>query len=158
MTAVPASVRRMPSATVLAYGIVVALVALSVVGVLGRTLRQPAPEQVPVPLNPAVEAKWGLRVSQVAVTADGGLVDFRFVVLDPDKVAELMSSVDNLPVLLPSGTSTVVNSASQMGVPHTLIAGQTYFLLYRNADGAITRGATLAIQFGDLKIENVVAR
>ena len=158
MTAVPANLRRTPSASVLAYSLVAALVALSIVGLLGSTLRRPAPEQVPVPLNPAVEARWGIRVSQVAVTADGGLVDFRFVVLDPDKASEMMSSVDNLPVLLPSGSTEVVNSAAQMGAPHTLTAGQTYFLLYRNADGVISRGAPLTVQFGDLKIDHVIAR
>jgi hypothetical protein len=112
----------------------------------------------PVPLNPAIEAKWGIRVSQVAVTADGGLVDFRFIVLDPDKASEMMSNVDNLPVLRPDGATGIINSAAQMGGHPSLRPGQTYFLLYRNAAGAIRPGTSLSVLFGDLTIDNVIAR
>lgn len=135
------------------------LALLAVVVALGLTLRAPtAPAGAPIPLNPAVETKWGVRVSQVAVTADGGLVDFRFIVLDPDKASEMLSNVDNLPVLRVDGSGVVVNSTAQMGAHPTLRAGQTYFLLYRNAGGAVRSGSSLSVLFGDLTINHVIAR
>ena len=42
------------------------------------------------PVSPAIEARWGVRVSHVGVSADGGLVDVRFVVLDPDRALALL--------------------------------------------------------------------
>ena len=138
--------------------LVVVLALLAVAVGVGLALRPAAPGSIPVPLNPAVEARWGIRVMQVAATADGGLVDFRFVVLDPEKASEMMSSVDNLPVLRPDGSTTLINSAAQMGAHTVLRAGQTYFLLYRDTSGAIRRGTSLTVQFGDLSIDHVIAR
>ena len=136
-----------------------ALALLAAVVAMGLTLRAPAvPAGAPIPLNPAVETKWGVRVSQVAVTADGGLVDFRFVVLDPDKASEMLSNVDNLPVLRVAGSNVLVNSTAQMGGHPSLRAGQTYFLLYRNTGGSLQSGSALSVLFGDLSIDNVIAR
>ncbi len=162
MTAIPARLRgpevSLPAIIVGIAVVAVAAAALVAVATSGGLSRPPASAGAPIPINPAIESKWGIRVSQVAVTADGGLVDFRFIVLDPDKAAEMLSNVDNLPVLLPDGASVVVNSTAQMGAHPTLRAGQTYFLLYRNAGGTVRSGDALSVLFGDLKIEHVIAR
>jgi hypothetical protein len=144
-----------PSRTAAALVIVVAfLLAAALASVL-----QPTPTGETVPINAAIEAKWGIRPTLIAYTADGGLVDFRYIVLDPDKVAALMSDVQNLPVLRAEDSGTLVNSTAAMaGDRHTFAAGQTYFMLYRNASGAIRTGTPVTILFGDLKIEHVIAR
>jgi hypothetical protein len=145
-----------PRAIVPFVGALALLAALVVLGLAVRNHSGPAAG--PVPLNPAIEAKWGIRVSQVAVTGDGGLIDFRFIVLDPDKASEMISNVDNLPVLVPDGATDIINSAAQMGGHPVLRPGQTYFLLYRDAAGAIKSGTSLSVHFGDLSIDNVIAR
>jgi hypothetical protein len=138
--------------------LVVAVVGTAVIHSLaGATPVQPGAGVVPV--NPAIEATWGVRVSQVAMTADGGLVDLRFVVLDPDKAIAMMSDVANLPVLRDEANGVMVTSTAPMGDDHTLVAGHTYFLLYRNTRGVIQPGTPVAILFpGGLAIDHVESR
>ncbi len=121
----------------------------------------PAPTVSPsgaIPINPAIEAKWGVRVTQIGVTADGGMVDFRYLVLDPDKALALVDNLKNVPVLLAENSGTSVNSAALMPAKHNLNPGQTYFFLYRNTNGAIKPGTPVTVKFGDLNLEHVVAR
>jgi hypothetical protein len=114
---------------------------------------------VVVPTSPQIEEKWGIRVSQIGVTADGGMVDFRFVVVDPNKALELMSKPDNLPILAAEDSGIYVNSAAIMSTRHDLNAGTTYFLLFRNTQGAIKPGTKVSVLFPDeLKLQHVVAR
>jgi hypothetical protein len=112
----------------------------------------------PVPTSPAIEAKWGVRATQIGVTADGGMVDFRFIVLDPDKALTMMQDVNNLPVLVAEGSGTIVNSSVQMAAKHDMNPGQTYFILYRNADGAIQHGTPVTVRFGNLELQHVIAK
>ncbi|MFI5042096.1 MAG: hypothetical protein ACHQNA_09655 [Acidimicrobiales bacterium] len=135
--------------------VIAALIALSLSGVL----RPQASAVVPVPVSPAVEATWGIRVTQVAATADGGLVDFRFIVLNADKAHEVMYTLADLPVLHPEGSSLVVNSTPQMTSHQDMRVGEQYFLIYRNTQGVIKPGTPVTIVFSDgLKIEHVIAR
>ncbi len=146
-----------PSRT--AATVVIAALALAMAVVLFGPLRSAPITSTAMPTNPQVEAKWGIRPTQVAMTADGGLVDFRFIVLDPDKAASLLNDSSTLPVLRTEDTGAIVASAASMGgEQHTFNAGLTYFILYRNAGGAIRPGTPVTILFGDLKIEHVTAR
>ena len=156
---IPAPRGRLASLPSAIFPFVGALLLLAAMIALGVALGTSSPTgAATIPLNPAIESKWGVRVSQVAVTADGGLVDFRFIVLDPQKASEMMSNVDNLPVLRPDSSSVLINSAAQMGAHTALRAGQTFFLLYRDASGAIKSGTSLSVLFGDLTIDHVIAR
>lgn len=112
----------------------------------------------PAPRSPAIEAKWGVRVTQIGVTADSGMVDFRFIVVDPDKALTMMQDVNNLPVLIAEDSGTVINSSVAMAARHDLNPGQTYFLLYRNAGGAIRHGTSVTVKFGDLELQHVIAK
>jgi hypothetical protein len=137
-----------------------ALVALFLIAAAAfAALRPSSPVSAEVPTSADIEAKWGVRPIMVAATADGGLVDFRFIALDPEKVAALMIDVKNLPVLVAEDTGTLINSTAAMaGDKHTFNAGGTYFMLYRNTNGAIRPGTPVTIAFGDLKIQHVIAR
>jgi len=118
----------------------------------------PAPTNIPMPINPTIEDKWGVRVTQIGVTADGGLVDFRFMVIDPNKALAMLQDIKNLPVLVAEDSGTLVNSAAMMAQKHNLNPGRTYFLLYRNTQGAIKPGGAVTVKFGDLLLEHVVAK
>ncbi|MBN9393325.1 MAG: hypothetical protein J0I20_35160 [Chloroflexi bacterium] len=102
-----------------------------------------------------IEQRWGIRVTQVGVTADGGLVDFRYIVLDPDKALAMIQEEKNLPVLVPEDRPGIVNSAAMMPAKHNLNAGQTYFLLYRNTQGIIKPHAQISVVFGDVRLEHI---
>ncbi len=135
------------------------LLLLAIVLFTFTALRGTPPSSSVFPTNPQIESRWGIRPTMVAATADGGLVDFRFIVIDPEKAAALMGTVDNLPVMRTEDTGVLVNSAAAMaGDRHNYTAGQTYFLLYRNTQGAIRSGTAVTIIFGDLKIDHVIAR
>ena len=78
---------RRPSRTVLA-ALAVAVSTIVLVLVIARMAGSSHPDGlVPMPLNPEIEARWGIRVTQVAVSADGGLIDFRFLVLEPENAS-----------------------------------------------------------------------
>jgi hypothetical protein len=124
----------------------------------GWFMARPAPRSTAMPINPAIEDKWGVRVTQIGVTADGGLVDFRYLVLDPDKALAMLQDVNNLPVLVAEDGGQLVNSAAMMAQKHNLNPGSTYFLLYRNTQGAIKPGGAVTVKFGDLQLEHVVAK
>src|SRR6476659_2303428 len=105
-------------------------VLLVVVGVAAFLLARgwpaahPAPTSNIMPSNPQIEQQWGVRVTQIGVTADGGMVDFRYIGIDPDEALAMQQDVNKLPVLLAEDSGTLVNSASLMGVKHTLRPGE----------------------------------
>ena len=70
----------------------------------------------------------------------------------------MLQEVNNLPVLIAEDSGGLVNSVALHGRPHTLAAGQTSFLLYRNTRGAIKPGGAVTVKFGDLQLEHVVAK
>jgi hypothetical protein len=112
-----------------------------------------------MPTNPAIEARWGVRVTQIGMTADGGMVDFRFVVLNPDPALNMMLDVNKLPVLVAEDNGTVLNSTAQMGDDHYLNVGQTYFLLFRNSGGAVQSGSYVTVRFvGNLELRHVLVQ
>ena len=106
----------------------------------------------------AIQDRWGIRVSQVAVTADGGFVDFRYVVTDPDKALAMVSDPKNLPSIVATDGAGTLNATALMGKPHALIAGHTYFLLFWNKGHAVQSGSTAAVELGDLRLDNVDVR
>ena len=116
---------------------------------------------VQLPGTPAsaevVEAQWGIRIEHIGVSADGGLIDFRFVVVDPDKAAPLLS-VENRPRLFVEDSGAMVDSL--MHPPHSNepAPGQSHFLLYNNTGGAIRRGTSVSVLLGDLRLEGVIAK
>ena len=118
----------------------------------------PAPGLGGLTASQAIEQRYGVRVKMVGSTADGGLVDLRFVAVDADKALAMMTNVAKLPVMVAEDSGTLVNSTTLMIPPHNLIQGETYFLLYRNTQGSIRHGTPVTIKFGDLKLEHVIAQ
>src|SRR6476620_4679953 len=110
-----------------------------------------------VPTSPEIEATWGVRITHVAVTADGGLIEMRFLVLDSDRALAMMRDVANVPVLRVEGTGVTIRSAALMTAKHAVAAGRTGFMLYRNTKGAIKSGTAVTVVFGKLELQHVLA-
>lgn len=112
----------------------------------------------PMPTSPEIERQYGVRFTMVGVTADHGLVDVRFIVLDPDRAAEMLSDPSRLPRLMVERVDKPLPSAALMPMHHELIPGRTYYVLYRNSGGAVRSGemVTLAFDLGSLR--HVVVR
>lgn len=142
------------------FALPLVLVLAGLVGVAGW-LGWQAYQARQLPGTPAsadvVEAQWGIRLTHIAVLADGGLIDFRFQVIDPDKAGPLFS-LDNRPILIAEQTGEVVDSLYHPPHSHDIVAGQSQYFLYNNHRGAIQSGALVSVVLGDLRLEHVVVK
>jgi len=93
----------------------------------------------------------GIRVTKVIVTADGGLVDLRYQVIDPDKADFLFTDLDFVPKLVPAGTDKVI-SLTDVPHKHGLQSGLQYFIIYRNVDGLVTPCGYVDLMIGDVRL------
>ncbi len=134
----------------------VVLVLSATLGISWGLARISGREAAPVvPDHAQVEATWGVRITSVTVTADGGLVDLRFVVLDSTKAAALMDDRSVAPrLLVDSGGEATLYPA--MTMHREMSVGRTYFLLYRNTGGLVQPHAGISIVAGELRIDGVV--
>ena len=136
--------------------VLIVLAAVVGLGIRSFLAGQPGTPGV-VPANPAVEQEFGARLTHIGVSADGGLLDLRYLVLDPGKADALSETPADVPRIVVESSGVVLQTAALMGAHHDLQAGRTAFLLYRNTGGAVQPGTLVTVMFDDLKIEHVVA-
>jgi hypothetical protein len=105
----------------------------------------------------AFEEKWGIHISHIAVVADGGLLDFRFQVIDPDKAAPVME-VETRPHLYVEETGYEVSSLYHIMHNHDIPAGESHYLIYNNSNGAIKSGTSVSVVLGDMRLEHIIAQ
>lgn len=134
--------------------LLIGLAACAAAGLLALRLGS-GPLPATTPINPEIEARWGIRITQVGVTADGGLIDVRYIVLDADKALGLLTEESNFPVLVDEGSGHLIRSAALMTAKHNVAAGNTSFMLYRNTRGWLAAGGRVTIRFDDLRLEHV---
>jgi hypothetical protein len=110
--------------------------------------------------NDQLEAQYGVRVTLIAVTAQGGIVDFRYKVSDPAKAAPLLHDPANTPVLT-AVDSGLTLSGTQMSRHHRqkgMKRGAVPFTFYPNVRGAVKSGTPVSVAFGKIKVEPIVAQ
>ena len=101
-------------------------------------------------------ARYGIHVNLIGVTAAGGLIEFRYQVVDPDKADRMIHDEKLLPIVVVEDTgATMVISRPHHTSEITL--GGTYFFLFANAHNAIHAGSKLTLVMGDSRIEHIVA-
>ena len=102
-------------------------------------------------------ARYGIDVTLIGVTAAGGLIEFRYQVVDPDKAELMIHDEKLLPVVVVEDTgATMVISRPHHATDIKL--GGTYFFLFANAHNAIHAGSKLTLVMGDSRIEHLVAQ
>jgi hypothetical protein len=135
----------------------VAVVLLSIV-LVGHNLttapKSPAASHK-MPQNSAMEAQLGIRVSQVAVVGDGGLITLTYVVLDSDKATRFQSDTAHPPILKSERRKGSASRVSLMKQGHTLRAGQQYYLVYENPADLVRHNETVEIDYGQLSLKHV---
>lgn len=97
-----------------------------------------------------IEDQWGVRFMHVALVAEGGLLDVRYQVTDPDKAVYMFDEVENIPrVIASNGIELAMNDD-----PHThdLEFGFSYFFLLRNVDNSVKPGDQVTIAVGDAEL------
>jgi hypothetical protein len=107
----------------------------------------------------AFEAMHGIRITQIAVTAGGGLVDVRFTVVDPAKARPLLAGHGQLPRLVVEGSAVELQAPRHGAMRNVRLQKDTAsFLLFPNARSAVHRGSRVAVAFGDVMVEPVVVQ
>jgi hypothetical protein len=99
-----------------------------------------------------------VKITQVAVTGDGGLVDLRFTVVDANKAATLHDPATP-PAVVDQRTGLVVKDLL-MSHAHTapFKAGVTYYLVFNNPGNWVQRGGKVAVLLGNARVENVTVK
>ncbi|MBK7894368.1 MAG: hypothetical protein WAS33_09510 [Candidatus Promineifilaceae bacterium] len=97
-----------------------------------------------------IEDQWGVRFTHLALVAQGGLLDVRYQVTDPDKAVYMFDEVENIPRIIASnGIELAMNDD-----PHThdMEFGFSYFFLLRNIDDSVKPGDLVTIKLGELEL------
>jgi hypothetical protein len=104
-------------------------------------------------------AHTGVRITLLGVTAQGGMIEFRYQVVDPDKASLLLHDESMRPVLVAEDSGQTLAMVSR---PHNhkadLKVGGSYFFLMANTRNAIRDGTPVTIVVDDVRLEHVVAR
>lgn len=147
-------------------GIVLAVLALVLaVTVSGLLSHDPAPKAA----KAAVPAAWtrpvvskaglvdrlGIRITQVAVTGEGGLIDLRYQIIDPNKAAALHDA-DTPPAVVDEETGAVANDLF-MNHAHSgpYAFGETYYLIFDNPGNLIQRGGYVSVLLANTEVDHV---
>ncbi len=104
-----------------------------------------------------MEAEYGIRVNLVAVTADGGLVDLRFTVLDKNKADHILHDAATLPELL-TANGAVLRAPQPRAHKLELADGASYFLLFPNSGGLVQAGVPVSVVIDAIRLEPVAAQ
>lgn len=141
-------------------GLVVAMMAIVMIAgaAWGSFNLLTRPEWVPgtMPISEEIEEKFGVRFTFLAVTADGGMVELRYRVIDEDKAANFGHFTETAPMLVDDETGDVVD-VTIMGLHnHRAEPGRTYYVLYRNTGGALKSGHPVNIVIGKYELARVV--
>jgi len=110
--------------------------------------------------NDQLEARYGVRVTLIAVTAAGGIVDFRYKVVDPQKAAILFNDPANTPILTAVDTGFTL-SPTKMGRHHGQMGikrGAVPFTFYPNVRSAVKPGTRVSVAFGQVHVEPIIAQ
>jgi hypothetical protein len=116
----------------------------------------PVAWQRPVVVADKLPQRSGVEITRVAVTGDGGLVDLRFAVVDPD-LANALHEEGTPPAVVDEKTGLVVHDLL-MNHSHTgaYKAGVTYYLVFNNPGNWIHRGSRVSVLLGNAQVEHVV--
>lgn len=118
----------------------------------------PRQEWVPgtMPVSEEIEEKFGVRFTFLAVTAEGGMVELRYRVIDEDRAANFGHYTETAPMLISEDTGQIVD-VTIMGLHnHRVEPGRMYYILYRNTGNALKPGRPVTIAIGQYQLEHVV--
>jgi len=108
------------------------------------------------------EARWGVRPVAIRLTAADYFVDFRYVIIDPDKAKAVLSrGKENKEVFL-----LEQKTGKKFPVPITKVGplrsttlspkkGRQYTILFSNTGKAIKKGDKVSVIIGKFKVENL---
>lgn len=158
------ALRRATTARDLGFlaGAGVAVAALFIVAWQTGTASSPgSSESHPLPAavtETGLVARSGVRITEVSVTAQGGLIDLRYQVVDPGKAASIHDP-DTPPALVHAPTGAVLDDLF-MGHAHggQFKAGVIYYLIFNNPGNVVHSGDWVSVVLGDARVDRVRVR
>ena len=117
-----------------------------------------AAKQVPqLPQPSALETQYGIQITQIGLTASGGLVDVRFKILDAVKARTLLGNPANAPMLIAGDKPPLMAPHSAMRGAR-FSQGQVFYILYPNLRSAIKPGVEVTVAMGEARLGPVTAQ
>jgi hypothetical protein len=105
-----------------------------------------------------LEKDYGLQILHIAVTAAGGMVDFRFKILDPEKARQFFKNPHQMPTLVADDSGLTLIAPHHMAGNVRLQKDTVGFILYPNVRNAIKAGSPVSAVFGGVRVEPVKAQ
>ena len=142
------------------------LIVLSVTSACG--VQEAPAEAKPAPVGaaerglPELEARYGVEIEGIRLSAGGYMLDFRYRVLDPDKAAALTDhDGEHKPYLhdQASGARLFVPAPAKVGPLQATgmpKPGRTYFVLFANPGRLVKPGGKVDINIGDFQARDLV--
>ena len=134
---------------------IIAALALAAVALVVPVRLRGGSADTATPTSASMEQRWGIRFTQIGMSADGGMVDVRYVVLDVDRASALATGVDTTPLLVEESSQRTIFAVAMKAHAHDLHVGGRYYLLYRNTNGLIAPGRRVTITLGGEQLEHV---
>lgn len=131
-------------------------------GVRGATQPEKTPAGKDAPAE-SLEAKWGIQIDSLRLSARGYMIDFRYKVVDPKKAATL-GDPKAKPYLVDqaTGTKMFVPRSPKVGPLRqsavNLAAGKVYFAFFSNRNQVVKPGSKVTVVIGDFKAENLAVQ
>jgi hypothetical protein len=106
----------------------------------------------------AFEQQTGVRVVRTAVSGAGGILDLRYLVVDPTK-ADAVHDASHPPRIIDERTGKPAG-APLMGHVHTgpAKAGVVYYVLFLNPRRLVTPGGRVSVELGGVRLRHVLVR
>lgn len=105
-----------------------------------------------------LEERYGLRVRLIAVTAGGGMIDFRLKILDAEKARQFLQDPANLPRLIVAESGDALMGTEGLEDDISWEDGGILFILFSNSGGLIQPGTPVIVEFGSVQLEPILAQ
>lgn len=108
------------------------------------------------------EAKWGIRVEGIRLSAADYMLDFRYRVIDPKKAKALFKREDKPYVIdQKTGAKFMVPSPPKVGPLRTSDIpqeGKIYFIIFANPGKYIKRGNPVTVVIGNFQAKDLIVQ
>ena len=105
----------------------------------------------------AFEEETGIRVLRVAMTSGTGMVDFQYLILDPNKSLKVHDG-EEPPQLIDKASGRVIATPFHEHANREHHTGVTYHEIFMNGGGLLKHGSKITIIVGDSKLENLIVQ
>lgn len=105
-----------------------------------------------------LKERYGVEVTLIGVTAAGGMIDFRYRVLDKTKAEFLVGEGAEITLIAQDSGVTLTSGSHDMKHNQQLDNGSVYFHFYANVGNAVKQGTPVIVDFGAVRLEPIAAQ